>query len=816
MATMSPTNPFARYAIEKKTGQPQEKQQRPSKNPFFEMASKPEEESGIKSFARTSVQPAIGYAQGTPYGLATNLSNFLSMGEVYDPEEIDRIRAASEKAGIPFDEEKYMEAARQALGSFPTPGNIAHGIEETTGLPLDPKTWYDRALSMGFTAGRAQPGAISQKVAAGVTAPAVSGALGAAGVPEPFAELAGYAAGGLTGAKTPQAAVSLGKTKPSGIKERGFESLKDERKVSPSKLEQINKKVKDDFKDISDKIIMESPVGETAEALRNDPQYKQASRELLNQAQEIADTMPQRIPTEILKKEIVDTSIKKAKGISLSEHEKEYYRFVKDKINDLNLKDMGFGQLVEQYRKNNSDLSEYYEPGRSSAYNRAKKEALLDYNRGIASLMKKIAPESELVPIFEEGNARWSKIKDIEAIDEFVGDIFPIKEGKETINYKKMHKFLDENGYDFIFKRALGEKGFKDFEQLMVDMIAGEKGHSKLSPITNNFWKEIAKTGFSFWLHPAIGGTKIALSGTKKAYSFLLNSLLDKPKLSLNIKRGFDAAKKGDLPKSEKEFKTVAAELNTMRGSMGDFKVPGEEINVKAERIKPSEKSLYREEPNLLEAPKKQIEQHFPKEEPSEIKLEQEGREFRDRFMQKETGNEVRDLEGKNKKTGEKPKKHSVDEILDMDYKYNPEKGRQEFVTKEKKPPKKNKMSKNEEDHLFGKNKISEKLPKAKKGEYEVSIRSDEGFKKEKKKGEIFDNLFAISKKGKYSYDINHVPTGWKISGFEKKKQAIDFLHKIYEEKPFNDIENIFSKDPDTASMSMDKNRIAEIIREVY
>ena len=82
-----------------------------------------------------------------------------------------------------------------------------------------------------------------------------------------------------------------------------------------------------------------------------------------------------------------------------------------------------YGELVEQYRDNNRSLGEYFEPGASKALNRAKKDVLLDQNRAIASVLEKTNPE--LSKVFKEGNERWSKIMDVEAIDSFVSDMFP-------------------------------------------------------------------------------------------------------------------------------------------------------------------------------------------------------------------------------------------------------------------------------------------------------------------------------------------------------------------------------------------------------
>ncbi len=500
---------------------------------------------------RTATQIPQGALESTGPGLISSGLQFLGQGEVNDPEEMDRIREISEREGIPFDEEKYKEASKNALEYFPTVGNIARIVEEQTGIPLDPKEWYQKALRMGSMVHGATPGTNVQKLAAGTTAPVVSQIAQKAGIPEQFADLLGFAAGGFAGNKTPEVEFSLTKRKPSGLPERQFESIKETKQISEKKLNQINEKLENDFTSISDKIIEESPIGETSRNLSNDPTYKQESREILNQAQEIADSLPDVIVSSSLKKEMADISSKKMKGVSASEYDKNYNKFMKEAIEDILPENTNMGGVVEQYRKNNADLSEYFEPGASKALNRAKKDALLDQNRAIANIIEKSNPK--LAKVFKEGNDRWSKIMDVEAVESFVNEIF---EGK--VNYKKMHNFWDKNGLDRIFKRALGEVGYKKFDILMKDMITSEVPYKMLKIAkSKGFFKDTAETVGAFILHPTLGKAKLGIQTAKRASNELMNSMLDKPKLSLSFQKAVKELKKGDFAASEKSFKKI-------------------------------------------------------------------------------------------------------------------------------------------------------------------------------------------------------------------------------------------------------------------
>jgi len=170
--------------------------------------------------------------------------------------------------------------------------------------------------------------------------------------------------------------------------ERQFENIKKPTEVSEKKIGQINQKLEKDFKEISDKIIKESPVGETFENLKNDLTFKQQSRELLDQSQEIANQLVKTVSKNIMKKELTDIAARKVKGFSLSEYDKSYLKFMKENSKDIIPKNITPGELVEQYRKNNASLSEYFEPGSSKALNRANEMPFLDYNRAIANVME--------------------------------------------------------------------------------------------------------------------------------------------------------------------------------------------------------------------------------------------------------------------------------------------------------------------------------------------------------------------------------------------------------------------------------------------
>lgn len=549
-----------------------------------------------KNAFRTALQIPQGVAEATKSGIATGLWHLLGSGEVLDPEEIERIRDISEREGVPFNEDAYREAAQNAAASIPTVGNIGSVIEERTGLPLEPKTKLQKGLRLGSSAYKFQGGPASQRVAAGVTAPLASKALQEVGVPEPLADLGGLGVGNVVGRKTP--GIDLTKTKPSGMPERGFERLKEPTDVPAKKIQEINDKLETDFKTISDEIIKDSPIGETAENLKNDPRFKRESKELLDQAQILANETPGTIPSMNYKQALLKQSQNQMKGFTLNEYKKNYLKFMKEAVENVIPENVTHGELVEQYRENNRSLGEYFEPGSSKALNRAKKDVLLDQNRAIASTLEESNPD--LSKVFKEGNERWTKIMDAETVDNFVSDMFP--EGKK-VDFKHMKSIFDDANYQRIFKRALGEEGAKGFEAAVEDMLTAERPYKMMREAQDKGFGDILLTAKAYLFNPKLGYAKVGFDALRFGYRSLFNATLDKPRIGFNFTKAVKELKEGNFKAAERDFKEVQAEV-----------LPKEKPKEIARTEEPIEVT-----PEPVEA--KQIENKTPVEEPKQPKI---------------------------------------------------------------------------------------------------------------------------------------------------------------------------------------------------
>ncbi len=526
-----------------------------------------QQESTLKSLGRTALQVPQGVLEGTGPGLAAGLFQLLALGESdLSPEEFHKLRELAEQNGQQFNEESYEEARQQMLGMIPTVSNIGRKIEEETGLPLEPKENYQKLLRLGSTAAKMQPGSLVQKGTSGVVAPATTLGLEQAGLPEVFAEPIGLGVGVGAGSKAPKAEINFAKKKPSGLTERRFENLETPTEISAKRLGKLNEKVENEFKDIADDIISKSPIGETLTELKNNSTFKQTAKEGFQKVQDIAEQIPEKIYTKDIKESLA-SRVKKKEGIGFlaSEYEKEYQGFIKQFIDETKDMEASASDIVKQFRKNNKGYSEIKEPGKSYAYNQAKRDALREYNLALEDVIRDKFKGSELPQIFDDVNKNWSKIMDAEVIDGFVNDLF---DGK--IQFKKGRDFFEKNGYQVPFKRALGEKGYKDFETLINDLMGTERAHKLLKAAESKGFSDLAKTGLSYLVHPTLAKAKFGFDVAKATAKSIYQMTLDKPQLAIKWDKGVKAMKKGDFKSAEKEFGSLEKE-RTRQEALGKF-----------------------------------------------------------------------------------------------------------------------------------------------------------------------------------------------------------------------------------------------------
>ncbi len=256
-----------------------------------------------------------------------------------------------------------------------------------------------------------------------------------------------------------------------------------------------------------------------------------------------------------MKKFVANSMSKQGTGYTPSEREEHYKDISTKLLKKTPVKDITASDLVTQYRKNNEEYGQTWESGHSLAYNLAKRDVISDHNRAIAEMIEEKYPDSEFSKLFKESNKEWKEIMDVESINHFMDEIF---EGK--INHKKAMRFFEDKRLKQSMKRALGDQGYKDFEQLVKDLTSTETPYKMLKVgQKEGFFEGLGKTAIAFVIHPNVATLKVGWDILSKTYDGLKTLMLDKPQYMVVWNRGIQNLKKGNFAEAEKAFEEVKA-----------------------------------------------------------------------------------------------------------------------------------------------------------------------------------------------------------------------------------------------------------------
>lgn len=492
------------------------------------------QESASKEVARTLAQVPLGVAKSHPLSYGADLFKIAAEGASKN------VLAELHENDPDFDPEIAEQARQKSMAYVPTQQLAEELIEKHTGAPLTPKTGLQKGVRLASSAASFRKGGPLAKGTAAVVAPSVKKGLETIGVPEGPAETAGLLASGVAPAPGFEKIV-----KPSGMAARRFENVSKPTKVTPGRASAIKESVEKDFKQIGEKILGKN---KTYSALKEDSLFKEKIGELFEDVEHLASNVEGKIHTEDLKGAFKSRyNSRESKGITPDEYERSFKKEVKKLVHEIPYDEFTATQGVEQFRKNNKSLRELYEPGKSSAANRAKKEAILEYNRSLEDVFKKKYPDSEFNKLFEFTNKRWQEISDVEQIESFIGEVF---DGK--INYGKAKQIFrkDKETVSRPFKRLLGEKGFEDFKSLTEDLLSTEKGMSYIKKAEDAGFSDLAKVAAHYTISPTTAKAHTVAKYGKVAYQMLL----DKPQIAVTWKNALDHLKKGNYKEAQVGF----------------------------------------------------------------------------------------------------------------------------------------------------------------------------------------------------------------------------------------------------------------------
>jgi hypothetical protein len=326
-------------------------------------------------------------------------------------------------------------------------------------------------------------------------------------------------------------------TKPSGMPVRKFEKLKKATPVFEETARRARESVEGDFRRLTSDLLKKT--NKSYVALSENPEFKQQVGDLFGKVRQAASEFPEAITprgmAQYLTKEI--ESIGK-KGISLSDSEKIQRSLLRKFRKDIVNKKVTAEQLVDQYRKNNDQLSKLYPYGDKALENIGKRNALESYNRAIAEAIEDHFPQSEFSDLFKFTNKRWSEIKKIETVDKYLNALF----GKDKIDFTQAEKIFTDPKRAERLKNALGAPSFDEFKQINRDLLSQENA-LKLLKTKGLSLDNLSKMAASYILKPELAKTKFGVDFAKKVYRRTLN----RPEYVRDWRKALTLLKKGQV-----------------------------------------------------------------------------------------------------------------------------------------------------------------------------------------------------------------------------------------------------------------------------
>lgn len=376
------------------------------------------------------------------------------------------------------------------------------------------------------------------------------------------------------------------KVASSGLPQRGFSTITKTTKVSEGTKKAIVQNLSDDFKQVSNRIL---GTQESVQAIRNNPAYRQELNQAFQQVETLAGQIPETINTREIQGNFSNRIKGKAtRGYADSEFEKSLQKQAKavekgfevtprrevktavldaygnptTQVIEAKGKDVAVSDVVGQFRKNNQQLTEYFEPGKSGAANRAKKTALLEHNKAIADTLEKRFPNSEFVKTFKKSNADFEKLMQFEYVEEQIGKAFV----DNKINFKQLQKQLDNQPFQRNLKGLIGEGMQKEYNGLIREFLSLEDPYKLLRTArAKGVSEQLITLALPYLLGPKVGGSATVIKGAAYLFGRGREYLLRNPKIITDWRQGIMNFKKGNYPAAIRAFQQVERQTQRER-----------------------------------------------------------------------------------------------------------------------------------------------------------------------------------------------------------------------------------------------------------
>ena len=491
--------------------------------------------------------------------------------------DIDELEQAFNKAGKPFDREGYVRSVFEQSRYIPTQELLEQGLEELTGISLQPKTEGGRRIKQGAEiASFARGGALGKLASAGVGV-GTTEALKQSGVEQEKAELVGDLASLSPAAleksakNIPKSAESLAKTaQKHALPFKEFMVKEREPFLKGRLFKNTEANLKEQFNISAKQALNRIVEGEIPiRKLRNKGINLNAlSEHAYDVTERLAQAKPQVINTEEIVKNI-DKEVARIKNLapSPSDAQKEAVNLLERERDVLKVAKPNSEQLVNQHKNYNSDAKAIYlKPEFRGKDEQLRKAYAFLNNELVEAMVKQGSPD--VANAFKAANKIFHEKSKLAQTESILGKAFD----GDSYSPKKLEKLLHSKQGNFL-RRNMSESAVKDLEDIANFGKESEQKMAKFidlrSPSVTNEIKSWGQLAPFIFLPHNLKGASILL--VKPLAKHIQGKLLTRNATREAYKLTLKHSAEGSFNLLKKDFANLEKEIGKEWGSVDDF-----------------------------------------------------------------------------------------------------------------------------------------------------------------------------------------------------------------------------------------------------
>lgn len=493
--------------------------------------------------------------------------------------DIDELEAAFEKAGKPFDRDKYIQTVFEQGEFIPTQELLERTIDKYAGTNIaEPKTRTGKFFNKLFFLGGVTRGKGWGKAAkAGLAGATTTAALREAGAPEIVSELGGDIKGGIATLEkqarkfSPEAQKIINTAKKHGLPLMEFmveDTASPTAKISAKRKAAFEKELGTSVEDAINKLVEEKIPLSKLRAEGKDLQVLEDAA--YDKAAELAKANPQALdPSELVKE--IEQEIARIKSLapSPSDAQKAALRILESEKEALAKGGANTEQLINQTRNYNSNVKSIYKKAEYSGVEDEVKNAYAFLNDRIRNTVEKQAGK-EVIDAHKAANAIYAQNATLARTEGLIMKAFK----NDQFSGKKLNDLLNSR-QGAILRRDLGEEAVKELRDIAK---YGEQAQKATTQFANSAkhkfkigdWGPLA--GFLLAKMPAVGGAAVA---AQPLWGYVKGWALTRPLARKTYANIVKNAANGSFKNMAKDFATLEGEIVKEFGSVEDFMKQG-------------------------------------------------------------------------------------------------------------------------------------------------------------------------------------------------------------------------------------------------